>query len=64
MVQTRFNRPQREPQPINQPKAALRQVINTLTPRDTSQIIRFSSNASQLGNQPLPATTYKKFFAG
>ena len=59
MMQTRLNRPQREPQPLNQPKAALSQVINTLTPRDASQIIRFSSNASQLGNQPLPATTDK-----
>ena len=44
-------------QPLNQSKAAVRQALNTLTPRDTFQIIRFSSNASQLGNKPLPATT-------
>ncbi len=43
-------------QPLAQSKAAVRQALSTLTPRDTFQIIRFSSNASQLGNKPLLAT--------
>ncbi len=42
-------------QPMAQSKAAVRQALKTLTPRDTFQIIRFSSNASQLGNKPIPA---------
>lgn len=43
-------------QPLMQSKAAVRQALSTLTPRDTFNIIRFSSNASQLGRAPLPAT--------
>ena len=43
-------------QPLAQSKAAVRQALSTLTSGDTFQIIQFSSNASQLGNKPLPAT--------
>jgi Ca-activated chloride channel family protein len=42
--------------PLDQSKAAVRQALTTLTPRDTFQIIRFSSHTSQLGKKPLPAT--------
>lgn len=43
-------------QPLAQSQAAVRQALKMLTPRDSFQMIRFSSNASQLGSQPLPAT--------
>ena len=43
-------------EPLAQSKAAVRQALRMLTEHDTFQIIRFSSNASQLGNRPLPAT--------
>lgn len=42
--------------PIAQAKAAISHTLQSLTPRDTFQIIQFSNNASQLGSQPLPAT--------
>ncbi|MEZ6121811.1 MAG: VIT domain-containing protein [Planctomycetaceae bacterium] len=44
-------------QPIAQAKAAIRHAVQQLTPRDSFQIIRFSNNASQLGPDPLQATT-------
>lgn len=43
-------------EPIAQAKAAMLAALDRLEPDDTFQIIRFSSNASQLGNRPLPAT--------
>ncbi|MCA9083995.1 MAG: VWA domain-containing protein [Planctomycetaceae bacterium] len=43
-------------QPIAQAKAAVRHALQSLTPRDTFQIIRFSNNASQLGTEPVLAT--------
>ena len=43
-------------QPLHQVKVAVRQALTTTEPRDTFQLIRFSSNASQLGDRPLPAT--------
>jgi Ca-activated chloride channel family protein len=43
-------------QPLAQSKAAVRQALRTLTPRDTFQMIRFSSNSSQLGSRPLIAS--------
>lgn len=42
--------------PIEQAKQAIACALQSLTPRDTFQIIRFSSNASQLGTVPVPAT--------
>ncbi len=42
--------------PLAQAKAAIRQALLMLTPRDSFQIIRFSSNASQLGHRPLIAS--------
>ena len=43
-------------QPMAQAKAAISHVLQSLTPRDTFQIIRFSNNASQLGPEPVLAT--------
>ncbi|MEP3482418.1 MAG: VIT domain-containing protein [Fuerstiella sp.] len=43
--------------PMKQAKAAIRHALQSLTDRDTFQIIRFSNNASQLGSEPLLATT-------
>ncbi len=42
--------------PIQQAKAAIAHAVRQLTPRDTFQIIQFSSNSSQLGSEPLLAT--------
>jgi Ca-activated chloride channel homolog len=42
--------------PIEQAKQAIAHSLQSLTPRDTFQIIRFSSNASQLGTDPVVAT--------
>ena len=42
--------------PIQQAKAAVSHALQSLTPRDTFQIIRFSNNASQLGTEPVLAT--------
>lgn len=42
--------------PMEQAKNAIRHSLQSLTPRDTFQIIRFSNNASQLGAEPLIAT--------
>lgn len=43
-------------QPIQQAKAAIAHALQQLTPRDTFQIIRFSSDSSQLGSDPVVAT--------
>ncbi|MEQ9406950.1 MAG: VIT domain-containing protein [Fuerstiella sp.] len=43
-------------QPITQAKAAISHALQSLTPRDTFQIIQFSNNASQLGAEPVLAT--------
>lgn len=43
-------------QPMAQAKAAVHHALQQLTPRDTFQIIRFSSNSSQLGTAPVLAT--------
>ena len=42
--------------PMQQAKAAIRHAVQSLTPRDSFQIIQFSNNASQLGAEPLLAT--------
>jgi Ca-activated chloride channel homolog len=42
--------------PIEQAKLAIERGIKQLQPDDTFQIIRFSNNASQLGDKPLVAT--------
>ena len=42
--------------PIAQAKAAISYALQSLTPRDSFQIIRFSNNASQLGPEPVLAT--------
>ena len=42
--------------PIAQAKAAITCALQSLTPRDSFQIIRFSNNASQLGPAPVLAT--------
>jgi Ca-activated chloride channel family protein len=42
--------------PIAQAKAAISCALQSLTPRDSFQIIRFSNNASQLGPEPVLAT--------
>ncbi len=41
--------------PIEQAKAAIRKGLDLLEPSDTFQVIRFSNNASGLGDQPLAA---------
>ena len=43
-------------QPINQARAAISHALQSLTPRDTFQIINFSSTSSQLGPVPVIAT--------
>ena len=43
-------------QPIAQAKAAVLGAFDRLIPDDTFQVIRFSNNASQLGDEPIPAT--------
>ena len=43
-------------QPIAQGKAAIERALASMEPNDTFQIIRFSSNASQLGPKPVLAT--------
>ena len=43
-------------EPITQAKAAVLQALDLLTPQDTFQIIRFSTNASQFGETPVSAT--------
>jgi len=42
--------------PIEQARAAIAHALQSLTPRDTFQIINFSSTASQLGSSPVIAT--------
>lgn len=42
--------------PMQQAKSAILAALDRLEPGDTFQIIRFSTNASQLGNVPLAAT--------
>ncbi|HQX49503.1 MAG TPA: VIT domain-containing protein [Planctomycetaceae bacterium] len=42
--------------PIDQARAAISHALQSLTPRDTFQIINFSSTASQLGAAPVIAT--------
>jgi Ca-activated chloride channel family protein len=42
--------------PIEQAKEAIAEALASLTPRDTFQIIRFSSDSSQLGTAPIVAT--------
>jgi Ca-activated chloride channel family protein len=42
--------------PMEQAKNAIRHALQSLTPRDTFQIIRFSNKASRLGAEPLIAT--------
>lgn len=42
--------------PLAQAKAAISHCLQSLTSRDTFQIIRFSNNASQLGAEPVLAT--------
>ncbi|MFG0293609.1 MAG: VIT domain-containing protein [Phycisphaerales bacterium JB050] len=42
--------------PMEQSKAAMRRALRSMQPEDTFQIVRFSSNASQLGTRPLEAT--------
>ena len=43
--------------PMAKAKEAMRRSLKKLDPNDTFQIIRFSSRASQLGKEPLPATS-------
>ncbi len=43
-------------QPIAQSKNAMNRALRQLQPGDSFQIIRFSNNASQLGDKPLEAT--------
>jgi Ca-activated chloride channel family protein len=43
-------------EPMEQAKRAARRALRRLGPDDTFQIIRFSSNASQLGPEPIAAT--------
>jgi Ca-activated chloride channel family protein len=42
--------------PLEQAKAAVAHALQNLTPRDTFQIINFSSTASQLGSSPILAS--------
>lgn len=42
--------------PLEQAKAAVAHALRNLTPRDTFQIINFSSTASQLGSSPIIAS--------
>lgn len=43
-------------QPLAKAKRAIRRCLQKLQPDDTFQVIRFSSNASALGPNPVPAT--------
>lgn len=43
-------------EPMRQSKDAMRHALKQLRPDDTFQVIRFSNDASQLGDKPLPAT--------
>ena len=43
--------------PMAKAKEAMRRSLKKLDPNDTFQIIRFSNRASQLGKEPLPATS-------
>lgn len=43
-------------EPMRQSKDAMTHALKQLRPDDTFQVIRFSNNASALGNKPLPAT--------
>lgn len=43
-------------EPMNQAKTAIRRALRHLGPDDTFQVIRFSNDASALGDRPLPAT--------
>lgn len=43
-------------EPMRQSKEAMEHALKQLRPNDTFQVIRFSNNASALGNKPLPAT--------
>jgi len=43
--------------PIEKAKDAITRALKQLQPDDTFQIIRFSNNASQLGSDPIPATS-------
>ncbi len=43
-------------EPMRQAKEAMRFALKQLRPTDSFQIIRFSDNASTLGDKPLPAT--------
>ncbi len=43
-------------EPIAQAKAAIRRALKQMRPEDSFQLIRFSSDSSQLGKRPLPAT--------
>lgn len=43
--------------PISQAKDAILHALDKLEPYDTFQVIRFSNNASQFGDKPLPATS-------
>jgi len=43
--------------PLRQSKDAIERALNHLEKDDTFQIIRFSNNASQLGDAPVPATS-------
>ncbi|MDJ0939165.1 MAG: VIT domain-containing protein [Woeseiaceae bacterium] len=43
-------------QPLKQAKSAILAALDQLEPDDTFQVVRFSSNASQLGEVPLRAT--------
>ena len=42
--------------PMEQSKDAMEHALKQLRPDDTFQVIRFSNDASQLGDRPLPAT--------
>lgn len=55
--------------PLDQAKAAVGRALDRLRPQDSFQIIRFSNNSSQLGNQPIQATEAnvargKRYLAG
>ncbi len=43
--------------PLNKAKEAVRRALRNLDSNDTFQVIRFSSNASSLGPDPVPATS-------
>jgi len=45
-------------EPLAKSKQAIKRALRSLQPHDTFQVIRFSSNASQLGPAPVPATAW------